>query len=162
MIAPDGSVSTIDDDAAGHIQALAVESDGSLLISRGGRIWRRSPDGATSLIAGDGSLRIPALTVGDDGFIFYAVIETSLTVIRRVDGRGVSTVFQDRPGLLGGALSNHIQGIAAAPDGAIYVADYVFDRVIVSPLTRQPENVDVIAAQVGVARFEVSIAVTPD
>ena len=162
MIAPDGRVSTIDDEAAGHIHALAVEPDGSLLISRGGRIWRRSPDGAISLIAGDGSPRISALTVGDDGSIFYAVIESSLTAIRRVDSGGVSTVFQDRPGLLGGALSHYTQGIAAAPGGAIYVADYVFDRVI----RIAPDGTAAIVADsetVGVTRFEpVSIAVTSE
>ena len=130
-IAPDGTVSTVTGEALGNARAIATDPDGSLLIARSGRILRRSPAGSVSTVVGDGSGTIYALAVDNEGSIFFTRSDTRGTAVKWVTATGdVSTVFEDGRGPYRGALSRTVLGIAVAPDGAVYLADQGFGRVV--------------------------------
>ena len=72
---------------------------------------------------------------GRRGTVFYATSRGSATSIRKMGADGaVSTVFEGRPGIYGGAFSGSLTGLALAPDGMLYVADRQYGQVVrISP-----------------------------
>jgi len=131
--------------------ALAFDREGNLFIADhiNNLIRRLSPDGRVSTIAGppgganarvsnpgsrdghgQGALfALPdGIAVDDDGIIFFT---ESNSAVRMIDGEGyVSTVLQTPARRHGGALSPFIVGIAVGADGALYVADPDYGRVV--------------------------------
>ncbi|MGH2719651.1 MAG: NHL repeat-containing protein, partial [Actinomycetota bacterium] len=133
-------------------RALAVGPDGSLYIADGGNdvIRKVAPDGTISTIAGGGysyadgvsataaALDPRAMAVDAEGNLYVASIS-----IRKVDAKtgNISTVAGG-PGIAGytlgytgdggpavNALLNIPEGLALAPDGTLYIADWHNDRV---------------------------------
>ena len=160
-IAPDGTVSTIEADGQGDIQAVARGPDGTILISREGEIWSREPDGSMSRL-GSRYRRIWGLGASGDGSIFFTnVVSTSFAVKRMTRTGDVSTVFEDRKGVYG-AFSPLVHRLAAGPDGAVYVADRDFGQVV----RIGPDGTAVIVADhetIGSDRFRPEdIVVTPE
>ena len=134
--------------------ALAFDGAGSLIIAEAGnsRIRLLSPDGEVSTIAGSAPIPTPddysqgnygtldgpgsralfywprGIALDPDGNIFFA---ESNNAIRMIDGSGfVSTVLRSPNTRYGGALSSSLGGVARGDDGALYVIDYHFDRVV--------------------------------
>ena len=133
--------------------ALAFDDEGNLLISDTGnnRIRSLSPDGEVSTVAGGSPPPAPdsgvgnpgsrdgpgphayvglpgGIAVDDAGNIFFT---ESNNAIRMIDGSGyVSTVLRTPHSRHGGALSPFIDGMAIGSDGALYVADPHYGRVV--------------------------------
>ncbi|MXW24715.1 MAG: hypothetical protein F4Z77_00195 [Dehalococcoidia bacterium] len=131
--------------------ALAFDREGNLLISDhiNNLIRRLSPDGRVSTIAGPPGLANASaynpgsrdghgqaalfglsdgIAVDDEGIIFFT---ESNSAVRMIDGNGyVSTVLQTPTRRYGGGLSPFIEGIAVGVDGALYVADPDYGRVV--------------------------------
>ena len=133
--------------------ALAFDQAGNLLIVDNGnsRIRLLSPAGEVSTVAG--ASRIPerhrhqgnsgsfdgpgnqavfhspdGIALDDEGNIFFT---ESNHAIRMVDSSGfVSTVLRTPHTRYGGALSPFLGGIAIGSDGALYVTDYSYKRVV--------------------------------
>ena len=133
--------------------ALAFDGAGNLLIvdTENNRIRLLSPAGEVSTVAG--ASRIPerhrhqrnsgssdgpgnqavfhwprGIAIDDEGNIFFT---ESNHAIRVIDGNGfVSAVLRTPHTRYGGALSPFLGGIAVGSDGALYVTDFSYDRVI--------------------------------
>ena len=129
-IALDGSVSTVDWDAAGTIQTMEQGSDGSVFISREGQIWRPDPDGTMAHV-GRRFGYMWGLGVRDDGSLYFANDASTNFTVRRLTSTGdVSTVFEDGRGGYGGPFSQRAHRLAVAPDGSVYVADWKYRQVV--------------------------------
>ncbi len=133
--------------------ALAFDHEGNLLIAERGNSLVRllSPDGEVSTVAGGrfvpspekrpawvGSVDGPGdralffspegIAVDGEGNIFFT---ERWNPIRAIDGNGfVSTVLRTPRNPYGGALSPSIAGIAVGHDGALFVADQDYGRVV--------------------------------
>ncbi len=134
--------------------ALAFDGAGNLIIveTRNSRIRLLSPGGEVSTIAGAAPAPAPGdrhqgnygsrdgpgsralfhspkgIALDGDGNIFFT---ESNNAIRRIDGSGfVSTVLRTPGSRYGGALSSALGGVARGNDGALYVIDYHYDRVV--------------------------------
>ncbi len=131
---------------------LAFDQDGNLLILERGnsRIRMLSPDGVVSTIAGgtplpregggyvnftdrDGPAHSAyffspdGMAIDHEGSVFF----TEYGGIRVLDNRGnVSTVLRTPDFQYGGELSRALNGIAVGADGALYVVDSHYDRVV--------------------------------
>ena len=147
--------------------ALAFDREGNLFIADhiNNLIRRLSPDGRVSTIAGPPSganasaynpgsrdghshaalFALPdGIAVDDDGIVFFT---ESNSAIRMIDETGyVSTVVQTPDRRYGGALSPFIVGIAVGADGALYVADPDYGRVV--RVTREGE-LSIVADRLG-------------
>ncbi len=133
--------------------ALAFDHEGNLLIAERGNSMVRllSPDGEVSTVAGGrfvpspekrpawvGSVDGPGdsalffspegIAVDGEGNIFFT---ERWNPIRAIDANGfVSTVLRTPQDRYGGALSPSIAGIAVGHDGALFVADQDYGRVV--------------------------------
>ena len=160
--------------------ALAFDGAGNLVIvdTENSRIRLLSPDGEVSTIAGAASIPAPdrhqgnpgsqdgpgsralfhsphGIALAADGSIFFA---ESNSAIRMIDGSGfVSTVLRTPHTRYGGALSPFLGGIARGSDGALYVTDHDYDRIV--RVTRDGEVS--IVADLGFTR-PLGIIVTAD
>ena len=147
--------------------ALAFDREGNLFIADhiNNLIRRLSPDGGVSTIAGPPSganasaynpgsrdghshaalFALPdGIAVDDEGIVFFT---ESNSAIRMIDETGyVSTVVQTPDRRYGGALSPFIVGIAVGADGALYVADPDYGRVV--RVTREGE-LSIVADRLG-------------
>ena len=133
--------------------ALVFDHEGNLLIAERGnsRIRLLSPDGDVSTIAGAARLPLPGRNQGNpgsrDGYansaLFFSpdgiaidregniFFTESNSAIRMIDQQGfVSTVLRTPDLRYGGELSPGIGGIAVGADGALYVADADYGRVV--------------------------------
>ena len=132
--------------------ALAFDHEGNLLIVERGnsRIRMLSPGGNVSTVAGATPLPREGRSQGNYGSsdgharnaLFYSpeglaidrdgnILFTETTAIRMIDQRGfVSTVLRTPHSRYGGELSAGIDGIAVGADGALYVADPYYRRVV--------------------------------
>jgi RHS repeat-associated protein len=153
----DGGLAT----AAGlsRVHGLAVGPDGSIYLTDtdNGVIRRIAPDGTISTVAGGGTpasgngdggpatsaaLTTPTdVTVGPDGSLYIA--DSGTNSIRKVSSAGTITTYAgggaptDGPGDNGPATSAALsspQGVAAAPDGRVYIADTSHNRIRVVTL----------------------------
>ncbi|MEO8135100.1 MAG: hypothetical protein ABI831_14095, partial [Betaproteobacteria bacterium] len=128
-------------------QGVAVGSDGSLYIADGRRIRRVGPDGIITTVTGtasggstgDGGPAILAtltssfgISIAPDGSVFFADDQR----VRRIGTDGIiTTVAGGGPGMLGdGGLATQATlgtptGIAAAPDGSLYISEQAGHRV---------------------------------
>ena len=160
------------------LYALAIDHDGNLYIADSGYnlIRRLSPDGQVSTVAGPaggasvsyynpGSGDGPghsalfsspwALAVDDMGNVFFT---EGNNAVRKIDLDGfVSTVVKTPGDGLGGALSPFLFGIALGPDGALYLADGGWDRIV---RFKRDEGISIVADQkIG---SPAGLLVTPD
>ncbi len=140
-IAPNGEVSTVDMKGGPfyNLGALALDAVGNVLFTESGhgRIRRLLPDGEVSTVVDLGNAYISGLLLDDEGTLFFAarLHEEERTTIQKVgDDGAVSRVFQGTPRRFGRILSTFLPGLALAPDGMLYVADWSYGRVVqVSP-----------------------------
>ncbi|MXZ46563.1 MAG: hypothetical protein F4Z08_06185 [Chloroflexi bacterium] len=161
-IALDGTVSTVEWDATGNIHTMEQGPDGSVFISRDGRIWRPDPDGSFAPV-GHRFGYMWGLHIADDGsFFFLDDIATNFWVTRFTAAGDVSTVFEDGRGLSGGWFSHRQHRLALGPDGAMYVLDPKYRQVVrISP--DGPGAIVVDHEASGMQRFYPNdILVTPD
>ena len=132
-------------------QGVAVGPDGSLYIvaSSNARIRRVGPDGIITTVAGGGTaglgdggpatsaqLRPTGVAIGPDGSLYVA--DSSNDRIRRVGPDGIITTVAGN-GLRGfsgdggpatsAQLNNPSYGVAAGPDGSLYIADSANNRI---------------------------------
>ena len=131
---------------------VAVAQDGSLYIAdrANRRIRRVGPDGIITTVAGTGTAGfsgdggaatlaslglVRGVTVAPDGSLYIADLDNHR--IRRVSGDGIiNTVagngtqgFSNENGWATQAALNQPYGTAVAPDGSLYIADTINDRV---------------------------------
>ncbi|MYI83114.1 MAG: hypothetical protein F4056_07435 [Chloroflexi bacterium] len=138
-IAPDGTVTTVGDRERvfNWPSELLVDSDGTLLFSEWNRgtILRLSLEGELSTVVNAGNVFMDAFALDDEGTLYYATSKRAATTVWRVDAGGaVSTVLAGRPSIYGGVLSDYLPGLAVAPDGVLYAADWLFGHVVrISP-----------------------------
>ncbi|MDE2695007.1 MAG: LuxR C-terminal-related transcriptional regulator [Chloroflexota bacterium] len=129
-IAPDGTVSTIEEDVEGEIQTIEQGPGGSVLISREGQIWSRDRGGATTRV-GDRYRRLWGVATGSDGSVYFTLVwSSSFSVHRQAPSGDVSTVYEDGGVKGGGMFSPLRHRLAAGPGGFVYVADADFGRIV--------------------------------
>ena len=68
------------------------------------------------------------IALGDDGSIFFAESNHAIRVIE--PGGFVSAVLRTPHTRYGGAISPFLGGIARGSDGALYVTDHHYDRIV--------------------------------
>ncbi len=126
----DGTVSTIEWDAAGDIHTMEQGPDGSVLITRGGQIWRLDPDGTLARVEGRFDY-MWGLGAADDGSLYFlADTSTNFWVTRLTSAGDASTVFEDGRGVYGGLFSHRRHRLALGPDGSMYVLDPRYRQVV--------------------------------
>jgi RHS repeat-associated protein len=133
--------------------AVAVGPDNSLYIADRGssqRVRRVGPDGIIRAFAGDGTFGSggdggPALlaqlngasgiAIGPDGSVYVSQGAVMNPRVRRIGPDGIITLYagggtnQGNPLPAVGALLAGPQGLAVGPDGSLYIAEFIFDRI---------------------------------
>ena len=112
-------------------KSIAFDRDGNLLIAdRGNSLIRKlSPTGNVSSFV---DARGPeGIAVDDNGNVFFTQGGARDALVRKVSRDGTtSTLLRTPYASRGGSLLLVIEGIAVGPDGAIYIADPNYDRVV--------------------------------
>jgi len=110
---------------------MALDHDGrSLLLSYKG-ILQLSPEGEISAVAGRDVGANGPIAVDSYGHVYAFRYGWPTHVILKIARDGaVTTVFEDRPGDYGGLLSWAVSDLFVAPDGTLYVADPLYQRVV--------------------------------
>ena len=132
---PNGRVSTIliptFPDIA-RIRDMAVRPNGDLLLVEGSDIWRRSARGELSLLQRIQGWWVNAIDADDAGKVYFVAANTETSIVGRVGEQGGFTILlEDRPGHYGGAFPTEVRSdIAVAGDGALYVVDRAYRRVL--------------------------------
>ena len=140
-VTPDGVVETVDMKGGPfyNLQGLTLNAEGNVLFTESfhGRIRRLLPDGEVSTVVDLGNAYVSGPVLDDEGALFFVahLNEEDRTTIHKADEDGVvSRVFQGIPRRFGRILSTFPPGLALAPDGTLYVADFSLGRVVqVSP-----------------------------
>lgn len=141
-IAPDGLVTTvIDRSESGYAPyGLALDRNGDLLVSEvryrpyRTRLSRLGADGVLrALDVGSGAVgRIAANEHGDIWFVrdHWFGHPISMSIVKRVAGGQLTTVYASPFVHYGGVLSDSLQELTVAVDGTLYVADAKAGRVV--------------------------------
>ncbi len=108
-------------------KAIAFDRDGNLLIAdRGNSLIRKlSPTGnASSFVNASGP---KGIAVDDNGNVF---VSYGLTSVGKVANGAITPLLRTPYESRGGELLFIVEGIAVAPDGAIYIADPHYDLIV--------------------------------
>ena len=108
-------------------KAIAFDRDGNLLIadSYNHLIRKLSPTGNVSSSVDANHAR--GIAVDDNGNVF---VSHNLTLVGKVANGAITPLLRRPYASRGGNLLHIIEGIAVAPDGAIYIADPHYDLIV--------------------------------